>query len=1183
MTVWCHLPTIFNQRHALRIAGLLSLCVALTTTLLFANVSRAVPSTDRTLNFQGRLLNSSGAVVADGYYNVQFKIYEGGTGTAAGNPSGTLKWTETYINNGNASGAIQVKNGYFAANLGSVNSFGTSVDWDNSTLWLSVNVAGSSVSCTTFGSAPCAADGEMLPMKRITATPYAINSGQLGGKTADNFVQLGQGVQEDVTYNTSIAINKTGVGNFLELQNSSVNVLTVEQDGDVIFGGKSNQNIVVGEADANSNGGNLNVQAGTGGSSEGTAGGTLTLQGGTSSATNGHGGWVSINAGTATGTGNAGKVLIGEYETGEVRVGSMSEARNQTINIGANDTAGSTTNVTIGAGGNANGGSTSIRSKDDTTIETNGTQRARFSGSGNTLYVGNADTSGNAITANSFTIQGTSSTGSNVQGGSLALQAGSATSGNANGGDLTLGGGAGVGTGSEGLIVLNSPTAMQTATVQTCSTNCTITQANVDGNGVVGVNASGAGVTFTLNAPTNTTAGRIVYVMAASGSNDFTLSVNGGGAGNLTSMRQNTTATMVWSGSAWTVAGASNSTTLQSAYDNTLQSAGGAELIVSSGTNANGLTIRDSSSNPVNGTLLEVQNASASTLFSVNSNVPEYATNGGAETAGSSASQFPANTWSAYNTGASTVTRHTIPGDYIATGQASTKVVTTGFLSGVKNQLSTTLTPNMKYNVSFGARLENGTFNDMTIAYASDGSSASATCSWSNVGITKSAWKKVNCSFTTPSSGLSSANSIIIGQIGNESRTYYIDNLSVTIAGNQNYATDGTVNTQASFDNGFWSTTGTGSTVQRVTDDGQEKSDSAEVTTTAGGTNRGIRNQLSIKPLPNTLYRISVYAKSSNTFNDFSIRYTLDGTNFVECADYAPSQTVETTWTEISCYIKTTSATSGTPYIHFVQAGSAARVFKIDGFEMNLATNTAANVQVGGGSNGGQTTLFTLDQGGSAPIADNTDALLGSMYYDTSLGKIQCYEADGWGACGSSPDNIITISPEYTNAVMHGTGVGTMTSDFCSSSLSINDGTNGQPAICGSGQTYNLYKWTSPQTSSQTYSIYVTYQLPSTFKSFASGSTSIKGRTDNGSNGGSAAVQYTVMRNNGSGLTPCSSAVSVSSGTQTSWQPGQATGNADPSTCGFAAGDSVVFKIDMTASKNAIAYVSNLGFTFSNN
>src|SRR5690348_3498870 len=44
-----------------------------------------------TLNFQARLENSTGSIAPDGYYNVEFKLYQGGTESGGG----TLKWTET--------------------------------------------------------------------------------------------------------------------------------------------------------------------------------------------------------------------------------------------------------------------------------------------------------------------------------------------------------------------------------------------------------------------------------------------------------------------------------------------------------------------------------------------------------------------------------------------------------------------------------------------------------------------------------------------------------------------------------------------------------------------------------------------------------------------------------------------------------------------------------------------------------------------------------------------------------------------------------------------------------------------------------------------------------------------------------------------------------------------------------
>ena len=483
--------------------------------------------------------------------------------------------------------------------------------------------------------------------------------------------------------------------------------------------------------------------------------------------------------------------------------------------------------------------------------------------------------------------------------------------------------------------------------------------------------------------------------------------------------------------------------------------------------------------------------------------------------------------------------------------------------------------------MSFSAKLASGTFTDLGVYYSINGTTDSVTCT-TNQAIKTSVWTKVNCTFTAPTSGITSTNSINIRQINSGTiRTFYVDNISVTIAADYNYATDGDVDDAANFATNWPYTTGIGSgSTTRNGSDGFNASSSAGVTITAGAANAGLRNKLSINPLASTLYRVSVYAKSSNAFNDFKIRYSPNGgTNYVDCVDYNTQTLTTSSWTQVTCYMTTDATAVSNPYIYFVESTSSARTFYVDAFSMTLASSSTPNVQIGSGSNGGPTTLFTLDKGASAPIAANNDALLGSMYYDTTLGKLQCYEADGWGACGSSPDNIVTISPEYTNAVMHGTGVGTMTSDICSDALDINDGTSGQSTICGTNETYNLYKWTSPQATPQTYSIYVTYQLPATFKEFSSGQTSVMGRTDNAN----STVQYQIYRSNSStGMTPCGSAVTVSTGAQTSWQPGQATGAADPSTCSFTAGDSIVFKISMTSSSNANAYIGNLGFTFSN-
>ena len=561
----------------------------------------------------------------------------------------------------------------------------------------------------------------------------------------------------------------------------------------------------------------------------------------------------------------------------------------------------------------------------------------------------------------------------------------------------------------------------------------------------------------------------------------------------------------------------------------------------------------------------------------------EYASDAGAEVYGASSTVFPSNTWSAITS--ATVTRQNTTGNYIATGQGSVSVQTAASAnSGVVNTLvnsagtPTALTANNHYNVSFTARLDAAysNFTNLNVYYSINGSAQSVTCATGQT-VPTSVWAKINCSFTAPSSGITSTNAILIQQSDATLRKFYIDNLSVTIAADYNLATDGSVDDNTNFGTNW--TAVSGATITRSTTYGNDASDSASVAAISAG--QGVRNKLSMNPLPGTLYRVTVYAASTTAFTDFTVRYSRDGgTSFVACADYNTQNisTSLTAFTKVTCYIKTDGTAASNPYVYFTQTAAGTRTFYVDTFSMTLSSASTPNVQIGGGVNGGPTTLFTVDKGASAPIAANNDALLGSMYYDTTLGKLQCYESDGWGACGSSPDNIITISPEYTNAVLHGTGIGTMTSDICSDYLDINDGTSGQSTICGSNETYNFYKWTSPQATAQTYSIYVTYQLPGTFKSFNSGQTSLMGRTDSAN----SSVSYQIYRSNASGLTPCGSSISVSSGVQSTWQTATASGSADPSTCSFTAGNSIVVKITITASQNANAYVGNLNFAFSN-
>jgi hypothetical protein len=220
-----------------------SVLVVVAGLLISASPAKAATGINQQINFQARLLNSQGATVPDGNYNLEFKIYQDGDGCAVSGASpcnGTLKWTEDWLNSG--TNGVAVKNGYFSVYLGKVNTaLASAVDFNQDSLWLSIQVGNtSSCTITTNFQSNCGGDGEMLPFKRFASTPYAmnaLNSTKLGGLTSSQFVQLAQGLQTDAsTANASIAVNKTGgTASILDLQRAGASVLGLSNGGLLIL------------------------------------------------------------------------------------------------------------------------------------------------------------------------------------------------------------------------------------------------------------------------------------------------------------------------------------------------------------------------------------------------------------------------------------------------------------------------------------------------------------------------------------------------------------------------------------------------------------------------------------------------------------------------------------------------------------------------------------------------------------------------------------------------------------------------------------------------------------------------------------------------------------------------------------------------------------------------------------
>ena len=185
--------------------------------------ANAAAGINETINYQARLLTASGATVPDGTYNIEFKIYQDGDGVLGGGDE-TLKWTETRT----GSNKVVVKNGYFSVYLGSVTPFANNIDWNQNTLWLSVNIGGTGTPSY---------DGEMSPFTRFSSTPYALNSKYLSGLSSSQFLQLAQGIQSDSsTSNASLAINKTGsTANIVQIQKGGSDVFLMDNNGLTTF------------------------------------------------------------------------------------------------------------------------------------------------------------------------------------------------------------------------------------------------------------------------------------------------------------------------------------------------------------------------------------------------------------------------------------------------------------------------------------------------------------------------------------------------------------------------------------------------------------------------------------------------------------------------------------------------------------------------------------------------------------------------------------------------------------------------------------------------------------------------------------------------------------------------------------------------------------------------------------
>ncbi|MES2970900.1 MAG: tail fiber domain-containing protein [Patescibacteria group bacterium] len=218
--------------QTLKRIGIGSFLVLLTlTAILYTRVggdARVYAATSSNLNFQARLLNASGGLVPDGTYNIEFKLYDtlaagaSAQGVCVGGATDDCLWVETRT----GANKVTVKNGYFSVNLASITGF-PALNWDQD-MWLTMNIGGT--------GAP-SYDGEMSPRIKLTAVPYAFDSGQLDGIDSTGFAQLApSSVQVINAALAALRLNQTGAGLLAQWQGDGADVFTVSKTGAVTAG-----------------------------------------------------------------------------------------------------------------------------------------------------------------------------------------------------------------------------------------------------------------------------------------------------------------------------------------------------------------------------------------------------------------------------------------------------------------------------------------------------------------------------------------------------------------------------------------------------------------------------------------------------------------------------------------------------------------------------------------------------------------------------------------------------------------------------------------------------------------------------------------------------------------------------------------------------------------------------------
>lgn len=203
------------------------------------------------MNFQGRLADSAGNIVANGTYNMRFKIYNQQA------PGGTSQWSEDRLVS--AGQGVTVTNGQFSVQLGSVTSLPASVFASNSR-YFEVELP---TPATATSSSPSWTENPMTPRNQLATSAYAYNAETLDGIDGAAFGQLGatQGwtgmnaFSNITTFTNQVTLTAGGSNTFRVEDGSNTSVFNVDTADSIVTVGTSDTTGVVLVVDAKTDAG----------------------------------------------------------------------------------------------------------------------------------------------------------------------------------------------------------------------------------------------------------------------------------------------------------------------------------------------------------------------------------------------------------------------------------------------------------------------------------------------------------------------------------------------------------------------------------------------------------------------------------------------------------------------------------------------------------------------------------------------------------------------------------------------------------------------------------------------------------------------------------------------------------------------------------------------------------------